>query len=348
MKKIAVFQRDLGVGGIQRSLLNLLKRIDGLYEIDLFLFKKPAKGLLDGLKTVRVTVLGSIPYLTRIVDISLLEKTYVFGLPDKRYDAAIDFSSYSNECALCVRQAKADKKILWIHNDLETEYKENIKYRVLFRAFRKKYTYYDSFAAVSEGIKEPFRRMSGRSDAKISVVPNIIDTRRIFTEADKDVGFRPDGDKTNVIFVGRLTHQKGVDLLLDSFARAVKKRGDLRLYIVGDGDKRKDLEAQAARLGLREKAIFLGEKTDPFPYMACCDALALTSRYEGQGMVLLEAKALGLDLIFPRPLEKYTPGLVGTDDVAEALAKQRKKPVKTRDDLESYNESAIRAFEELI
>ena len=70
--------------------------------------------------------------------------------------------------------------------------------------------------------------------------------------------------------------------------------------------------------------------------MAQMDALVLTSRHEGQGMVLWEAKALGLDLIFEKHLEKYNADLTGTDDIVSAIVNQ-KKHVKQLDSLDYYN-----------
>ena len=66
------------------------------------------------------------------------------------------------------------------------------------------------------------------------------------------------------------------------------------------------------------------------------DALVLESRYEGQGIVLWEAKALGVPCIFPKRLEKYNPGLSGTDDMIAGLAGAEKNRA-VPDPLEEYN-----------
>ena len=67
------------------------------------------------------------------------------------------------------------------------------------------------------------------------------------------------------------------------------------------------------------------------------DGFVLTSRYEGQGMVIWEAKALGLPLYISKNLELYNPGITGYDDMVGALLQAQKCTGKTYDDLAVYN-----------
>jgi glycosyltransferase involved in cell wall biosynthesis len=80
----------------------------------------------------------------------------------------------------------------------------------------------------------------------------------------------------------------------------------------------------------------LGNQRNPFNYLQQMDGFVLTSRYEGQGIVILEAKALGLELFLAENLEKYNPGLPVTADIPAALAGARRRE-KVRDDLRDYN-----------
>ena len=67
------------------------------------------------------------------------------------------------------------------------------------------------------------------------------------------------------------------------------------------------------------------------------DGFVLTSRYEGQGMVIWEAKALGLPLYISKNLEAYNPGITGCSDMVQALIHAQKPAQKTYDDLSVYN-----------
>lgn len=337
MKRIAIFQKDLGIGGIQRSLLNFLTNMDlTSYEVDLFLFDEPKLCKAEDLKNINVYILKPLFYLNRIIKFETLQKMFSYDLPDKEYDLAIDFNSYSNECALCTFAVKAKKRIMWIHNDVEIEYKNTLKYRILWRNFKNKFRSYDEFVAVSEGIVEPFIYMTGLENKKITVIPNSINTPLLISKSREEIDFRVEPDITNFIFVGRFTYQKGIDILLDYFARALERRRDIHLYLLGSGPEELKIAQQIESQQLGDYVTVINAVENPYPYMTQMDALVLTSRHEGQGMVLWEAKALGLDLIFEKHLEKYNDSLVGQEDIVEAMVNQRKH-IKQLDSLDYYN-----------
>ena len=84
MKKIAIFQRDLSIGGIQRSLLNILTNMDlSCYEVDLFLFAEPQLCDTDELENINIYILRPLFYLNRVVSFDFLRKILSFDIPDK-------------------------------------------------------------------------------------------------------------------------------------------------------------------------------------------------------------------------------------------------------------------------
>lgn len=120
------------------------------------------------------------------------------------------------------------------------------------------------------------------------VIPNAIDLPRNW---HKRRG-------TNLLTaVGRLTHQKGFDLLLEAFALIAAKHPDWRLVIWGEGDERKALERQRDALGLKERVEMPGVTSRPGLWIEAADVFVLSSRYEGWGIVLLEAMAAGLPVV---------------------------------------------------
>lgn len=100
-----------------------------------------------------------------------------------------------------------------------------------------------------------------------------------------------------VLAVGRLTHQKGFDLLLNSWCEVIKEKPDWILKIVGGGEDEDDLKAQAAKLGITNNVIFIPPTKDVAEYFKTASIFCLSSRFEGFGMVLLEAKAFGLPVV---------------------------------------------------
>ncbi|WP_440658323.1 glycosyltransferase family 4 protein [Ensifer adhaerens] len=97
--------------------------------------------------------------------------------------------------------------------------------------------------------------------------------------------------------VGRLTRQKGFDLLLEAFARIADTHPDWKLVIWGEGEARTELEAQRDALGLRDRVEMPGLTAKPGLWLETAEAFVLSSRYEGWGIVLLEAMAAGLPVV---------------------------------------------------
>jgi glycosyltransferase involved in cell wall biosynthesis len=102
------------------------------------------------------------------------------------------------------------------------------------------------------------------------------------------------GDAPVVTTVGRLTAIKQHDLFLDVAGRLIAQHPDAVFLLVGDGERRADLEAHAERLGLGSRVRFLGWRRDLETIYAATDVFALTSRNEGTPVALIEAMASGV------------------------------------------------------
>ena len=350
-KRIAIFQSELHVGGIQKSLVNLMSQemMDN-YEVDVYLFDQKVFFDLSEIRPhIRLHYLKPFPYLFRVVPFSLIMHCmprFHFA-SDQPYDVAIDFSNYQQDCAFGALTVPAKKRVMWIHNDMEIKYREEWKYRVLWTFFKSKFHRFDEFVAVSDGIIQPFRNKTGLRDAKVTAIPNLINTTEIFEKCEMPIDFEVDPEKVNIASMGHLNHQKGYDIMLDQLKPVCQQRKDLAVYIFGDGKEHEALVEQAKQNGLEDVVHFMGYQPNPYPYLNRLDAFYLESRYEGQGMVLWEAKALGLPLIFPKRLEKYNMSLTGTDDIYDTLL-HLQKTEKEKDDLHIYNQEIIRRLRQVI
>lgn len=130
-----------------------------------------------------------------------------------------------------------------------------------------------------------------------------------------------------ILAVGRLTHQKAYDILLQAFAQIAGNAPEWRLVVVGEGELEEPLKRQAHALGVAGCVDWIGRVTDPFRYYAGADIFALPSRYEGTPNALLEAMSMGLPAVVSNastgPLdyvEDGISGLVVPVDDADALA----------------------------
>lgn len=348
--RIAVFQYDAGMGGIQKSLRNLLTLgVLGEARVDVFLFREESFGDWQvETEQVHVHHLPALPRWYRFLPFSLVKKLCrAYRSWEGEYDLAVDFNSYQPDCALAALRCPAKKRVVWIHNDVQQVWEHEPKFRVLWHFMKDKFREFDEFVGVSDGVVKPFREMTGLKDVPIRVIPNCIDVAQIRELSEKGESIEFDPDRINLVTAGRLCFQKGFDLLLEIFAAVCGSRSDMELWILGDGEQRSELEAMSRRLGLEKRVHFVGAVSNPYRYMAGADAFVLCSRYEGQGMVLWEALAAGIPVLFPKHLEQYNSGLTGVDDLEQALLafhRQEKHP----EDLCSYHEEIRRRMESLL
>ncbi|WP_404368186.1 glycosyltransferase [Marinobacter sp.] len=150
-------------------------------------------------------------------------------------------------------------------------------------------------ACVSSGVRESAQEAFalGRIRPKsLRVITNPCPVEQIRQLAEKSEPDLP--GEPYILNVARLVPQKGHTLLLEAFARA---EIDQKLVIVGEGPRRKDLEEKADTLGIRERVIFAGKRTNPYPWMRGADLFVLASEYEGLGIVLTEALACDTPIV---------------------------------------------------
>ncbi|GGF76074.1 glycosyl transferase [Azorhizobium oxalatiphilum] len=147
--------------------------------------------------------------------------------------------------------------------------------------------------AVSDTVAEAMRKLMPSS--QVSVIRNAVDTER-FSPSDRTAARARLGlpqDARIVGAAGRLEDVKGQDVLLEAMAQVP----DALLVLAGDGSKRGALEAQAARLGLADRVIFLGYRSDMETVYPAFDLAVLPSRNEGLPLSVLEAQACDIPMV---------------------------------------------------
>lgn len=105
------------------------------------------------------------------------------------------------------------------------------------------------------------------------------------------------GDRLVLGHIGRFCYAKNHEFLLDVMAQVRRLRPDAVLLLIGEGEGEADVRRKAEALGLRDAVHFLGRQSDPAKFYQAMDAFVLPSRYEGLGIVLIEAQAASLPVI---------------------------------------------------
>jgi glycosyltransferase involved in cell wall biosynthesis len=155
--------------------------------------------------------------------------------------------------------------------------------------------------AISRALRKFLIEVEGADEDKIEVIPYGLDAEAFARTAHPGRLRREIGAKKDPLvgFVGRLTRQKGVDVLLRAFAQVEKMHPAAGLILAGDGPDRAALEKLSRSLGVKH-ALFLGWRNDAADILADVDLLAVPSRWEGFGLVALEAMALGKPVVASR------------------------------------------------
>lgn len=161
---------------------------------------------------------------------------------------------------------------------------------------------FDCETAVSPAATErlnmrPVARLLGR---KALYLPNTIDAQRTLkqlSQRDLRASLGVSTETALLLFVGRLSQQKGVDILLHAMDILHQKQSDIQLWIVGEGEQRSELEQLCRSLGLEGYVSFLGKRTDPADLMRVANLFVLPSRWEGLPTVLMEAMLVGTPIV---------------------------------------------------
>ena len=151
-------------------------------------------------------------------------------------------------------------------------------------------------------------------DTPVSVVPSPVDLARYSEKDSRRV--RQEFGLHNyevLLYIGRVAKEKGLDLLVNAFAKVISERPQARLMLVGGGPYRRTLESLVQRHGISRKVIFTGVVPhDEIPdYTAAADLFVFTSLTDTQGLVLVEAMAAGVPVVAveaPGPIDILAGG----------------------------------------
>lgn len=186
--------------------------------------------------------------------------------------------------------------------------------------------------ALSNGVRQDLIARYNLPEEQVVTIYNPIDIDHILRLAAEPVDHpqplreERHGPCLRIIAAGRLSREKGVDLLLKALARL--RHIPYHLWVLGDGEERRNLQELVGTLEMSDRVSFLGFVQNPYAWMAQADLFALPSRWEGFGHVIAEAMVCGVPVLATRcpagPEEIITDGVDGRlcePESVEALAR---------------------------
>lgn len=214
---------------------------------------------------------------------------------DTQFDCAISYHGQSPERLLnLLYRTHAKKKVAWIHGEFSNTADH-------CRRMNAYYDQLDHMFFVSNHTLESFLDKFVMERNKCTVYYNPIDRQEILDKAQLSCEAVFDPACINLLTVGRISSEKGQDMI-PAVTRSLLDAGHkVRWYIVGDGDARPKVEALIRESGVEDSVILLGTRTNPYCYMRRCDIYVQPSYTEGYSTTICEAGMLGKAIVGTKP-----------------------------------------------
>lgn len=306
-KQVLFFIESLQCGGAEKSLISLLPLLDySKMDVDLLLLKRGGLSEQYVPREVRIIDFNQrvSPWLYRIYQLrfslrlrwnrlvgkkehgaetrwKMMQRAYT---PlQKQYDVAIAYQQ-GFPTYYIIDKVDAGKKCTWINADIT-----QVGYDARFN--RSYYDKADVIVPVSDRLKDILVVSDYVPADKLFPVFDIVNPQLIRTMAKEPQGMMQNGG-LKIVTVGRMVRLKGYDMAVEA-ARILRDRGlKFCWYFIGDGDDRTAVETLIDVYALQGYIKLLGEQANPYPYINACDIYVQTSRNEGFGLTIAEAKIL--------------------------------------------------------
>lgn len=331
MKKIVFGITNLNIGGAEKTLVALCNELCNNYDITIFTLY--SKGILEKELSDKIKLISlynksfeQINYLQKkSISFKLLFfKKFIYNKYIKnKFDVEIAFLEGPITNLFSI-QNKKSKKYAWIHTDISLIFGNNLKSKIKKMLNKKIYTKYTKLIFVSKNSLEKFNTLYDIKTNK-QVIYNYLNIDKVIKKSkEKITGFPKDG-LLNLLIVARLVEAKAIDRLIDVHAKLIKNEYLHRIYVIGDGPLRNNLQDKIKKSNVSNTFILLGEKENPYPYIDIADYFCLLSYYEGFPMTLLEAKVLN----------KYI--IITNTSATEALNNYSNKTILENSEKDIYN-----------
>lgn len=361
MKKIAIILDEMSIGGIPKACVDFANQLKEYCEVVILMkntegelikelsdevsvkivqtpsFKKTIKKLIQNHKYF-VLIRYILQYFcwtrlsNRWVKVNNLTAKNYGIYEDDEYDCAIAYHGMSiSQLLMTLYGVEAKKKIAWIHGEHPFEGINKQDINVVYNKFDKIY-------CVSPSVCNRFLEDFTGLDEKVDSYKNLLNVEKIRKLSREKIEEAVNDTYVKIVTVGRVSQEKGQEMIPEVVAKLKGKGIEVRWYIVGDGSDLERIRKLSEEWNVSESVKFLGAKTNPYPYMKMCDIYVQPSYTEGYCLTVCEASILGKPIVLTEIaaaeiLENNKTAIVVkscADDLANGIEKLIKEPLLKR------------------
>lgn len=291
MTKILFLIHDLGHGGAEKVLVNLVNNMD-VEQFDITVLALFGGGVNEQFlkphiryKTVFKRTFPGNSHVMKLLSPKTLHKWFI----KERYDIEVSYLEGPSARIISGCPDADTKLVSWIHVEQHTAQKAAASFRSYAESARC-YQRFHRTVCVSEYVKRDFLSIYPQLN-DVTVLYNTNETAQIIEKAAETAelpgeGFRWCG-------VGKLLSSKGFDRMIRIQKRLADEGYKTHFYALGEGKQRPELEEMVHELGLEDSVTFLGYQTNPYKFVSKCDLFVCASHAEGFSTAATEALIVG-------------------------------------------------------
>lgn len=293
--KILFLIHDLGHGGAEKVLVNLVNNMDrSKFDITVMaLFGGGVNEQFLGKDIRYITVFDRVvpgnSHLMKLLTPRQLHKWFV----NEHYDIEVAYLEGPAVRIISGCSNKSTKLVSWIHCTMNTPKEAALGFRSI-KESQLCYNKMNTMVFVSETVKDAFLK-SCPYDGNATVLYNTNESDKIVSLASEEAEL--DSERFCWCGVGKVAEVKGFDRMIRIQKRLADVGHKTHLYILGEGPMKAELEKLATECGISDSVTFLGYQTNPYKYVAKCDLFVCASHSEGFSTAATEALIVGTPVV---------------------------------------------------
>lgn len=347
MKKTLFLIHDLGQGGAEKVLVNLVNNMDRS-KFDISVTALFGGGVNEQFLAPDIHFHAvfpkEVPGNSKLM--KLLTPTQLHRMCVKEhYDIEVSYLEGPSARVISGCSDANTKLVSWIHVEQHTMERLSGSFRSE-REARKCYDHFDKTVCVSQYVHDDFCRILNFQNP-CRVLYNTVESEKILAHADDTAPELMDDGKIRLMAVGTLKESKGYMRLLSIIKRLRDERYSIHLYILGIGPLQQEMERFIQANNLQEAVTLLGYQTNPYKYVSKCDLFVCASFAEGFSTAATEALIVGTPVCtvevsgMKEMLGEHNEWGIVTENSEEALYQGIKDLLDHPDKLARYKEKAI-------